>query len=149
MIVGFHHAAISTPDLERSTRFYKDVVGCTEAWAFAWEAGSEAADAMTGLKDSAARAVMLQLGESYLEIFEFHSPAPQQGDPDRPVCDHGITHICLQVENLHAEHDRMQAAGMHFMSSPLTQDTGYVVYGRDPDGNVVELIEFTEVPAEE
>jgi catechol 2,3-dioxygenase-like lactoylglutathione lyase family enzyme len=147
MIIGFHHAAISTPDLDRSIRFYTDVVGCTEAWAFGWEAGSEAADAMTGLQDSAARAVMLQLGESYLELFEFSSPAARPGDAARPVCDHGITHICLQVRNLHEEHDRMKAAGMQFMSPPLTQDTGYVVYGRDPDGNVVELIEFTEVPA--
>jgi glyoxylase I family protein len=149
MIIGFHHAAISTPDLARSTQFYKDVIGCSEAWTFAWEAGSEAADAMTGLKDSAARAVMLQLGESYLEIFEFSSPPPQAGDPARPVCDHGITHICLQVRNLHAEHDRMKAAGMEFLSPPLAQESGYVVYGRDPDGNVVELIEFTEMPGDE
>jgi catechol 2,3-dioxygenase-like lactoylglutathione lyase family enzyme len=148
MIIGFHHAAISTPDLDRSIRFYTDVVGCREAWAFSWDAGSEAADAMTGLKDSAARAVMLQLGESYLELFEFSSPVPQSGDAARPVCDHGITHICLQVRNLHEEHDRMKAAGMQFMSPPLTQETGYVVYGRDPDGNVVELIEFTDVPAQ-
>ena len=149
MIVGFHHAAISTPDLDRSAGFYKDVIGCREAWTFSWEAGSEAADAMTGLKDSAARAVMLQLGESFLEIFEFSSPAPRHGDPSRPVCDHGITHICLQVRNLHDEHDRMKAAGMKFMSPPLTQETGYVVYGRDPDGNVVELIEFTAAPVQE
>ena len=148
MIIGFHHAAISTPDLDRSIRFYTDVVGCREAWAFGWEAGSEAADAMTGLQDSAARAVMLQLGESYLELFEFSSPAPRSADPVRPVCDHGITHICLQVRNLHEEHDRMKAAGMQFMSPPLAQETGYVVYGRDPDGNVVELIEFTDVPAQ-
>ena len=77
MIVGFHHAAISTPDLDRSAGFYKDVIGCQEAWTFGWEAGSAEADAMTGLKDSAARAVMLKLGDSYLEVFEFSSPKPR------------------------------------------------------------------------
>jgi catechol 2,3-dioxygenase-like lactoylglutathione lyase family enzyme len=99
---------------------------------------------MTGLRGSAARAVMLRLGDSYLEIFEYASPEPAPLDPDRPVCDHGITHVCLQVEDLHAEYGRMKAAGMRFHSDPLTQDSGYVVYGRDPDGNVVELIEFTD-----
>ena len=59
MILGFHHAAISTPDLDRCLHFYKDIVGCEEAWTFEWPAGTPAADAMTGLKDSAARAVML------------------------------------------------------------------------------------------
>ncbi len=142
MILGFHHAAISTPNLERCIAFYKDVVGCEEAWRFEWPAGTPEADSMTGLQHSAARAVMLRLGDSYLEVFEYSSPTPAPLDPERPVCDHGITHVCLQVEGLHAEYDRMKAAGMRFHSEPLTQDSGYVIYGRDPDGNVVELIEF-------
>jgi len=145
MIIGFHHAAISTPDLERCVRFYTDVVGCETAWTFEWPAGTPEADAMTGLSNSAARAAMLRLGETFLEVFEYSSPAPATLDPNRPVCDHGITHICLQVENLHDEYERMQAAGMRFHSEPLAQDSGYVIYGRDPDGNVVELIEFTNV----
>lgn len=145
MILGFHHAAISTPDLDRCLAFYKNVVGCEEAWTFEWPVGTLEADAMTGLTDSAARAVMLKLGDSYLEVFEFSSPQPAVLDPARPVCDHGITHVCLQVENLHDEYARMRAAGMKFHSEPLSQDSGYVVYGRDPDGNVVELIEFTEI----
>jgi glyoxylase I family protein len=148
MIMRFHHAAISTPDLDRCVAYYKDVVGCEEAWSFGWEAGSAEADSMTGLTNSAARAVMLKLGDSFLEVFEFSSPTPQPGNRHRPVCDHGITHICLQVQDLHKEVERMKSAGMEFHSPPLTQDSGYVIYGRDPDGNVVELIEFTDVSAQ-
>lgn len=147
MILGFHHAAISTPDLDRCISFYKQVVGCEEAWSFEWPAGTREADEMTGLENSAARAVMLKLGDTYLEVFEFSSPSPQRHAAQRPVCDHGITHVCLLVEDLHGEFERMKSAGMEFHSQPLTQDSGYVVYGRDPDGNVVELIEFTDVPS--
>ena len=143
MILGFHHAAISTPDFDRCVSFYKDIVGCEEAWSFEWPTGTPAADEMTGLTNSAARAVMLKLGDTYLEVFAFSSPPPKQHTAMRPVCDHGITHICLLVENLHGEYERMKSAGMEFQSPPLTQDNGYVVYGRDPDGNVIELIEFT------
>ena len=145
MIIGFHHAAISTPDLARSKDFYINVVGCEELSTFEWPTGTPEADDLTGLKDSAARAVMLRLGNTHLEIFEFSSPPPKETTGARPVCDHGITHVCLLVENLHGEYARLKSAGMRFHSPPLTQDTGYVVYGRDPDGNVVELIEFTEV----
>jgi glyoxylase I family protein len=145
MMMRFHHAAISTPDLDRAVRFYTEVIGCQEAWSFSWESGSAEADALTGLRDSAASAAMLKLGDSFLEIFEFSSPSPAPGDPERPVCDHGITHVCLQVQDLHAEYERMKAAGMEFHCPPLTQESGYVIYGRDPDGNVVELLEFTEV----
>ena len=40
MIKGFHHAAISTPDLEQCVRFYTEVIGGKVAWTFGWPAGS-------------------------------------------------------------------------------------------------------------
>jgi glyoxylase I family protein len=144
MIKGFHHAAISTSDLDRSVGFYTDVVGCEVAWTFGWEGGSAEADELTALENSAARAAMLKLGDTFLEIFEFSSPQPRHQHGDRPVCDHGITHICLEVKDIQSEYQRMLAAGMRFHSAPLSQDTGFVVYGRDIDGNVVELLEFTD-----
>lgn len=143
MIIGFHHAAISTPNLKRCVEFYTGVIGCEVAWTFEWDAGSADADAMTGLTNSAASAAMLKLGETHLEIFEYSSPAPTHRRELRPVNEHGITHVCLLVTDLQSEYERMSAAGMRFHSPPLEQDSGYVIYGRDPDGNVVELIEFT------
>ena len=142
MLKGFHHAAISTPDLERSVRFYRELFGCTVVREFGWPAGIPEADALTGLQNSAARAVMLKLGTSYLEIFEFSSPKPKAGDPERPACDHGITHICLEVRDSQAEYARLEAAGMRFHAPPQAQEGGFVTYGRDPDGNIVELLEF-------
>ena len=143
MIIGFHHAAISTPDLDRCIRFYKEVIGCEEAWSFGWDSGTPEADAITELKDSAARAVMLKLGNSFLEVFEFSSPEPERSAGTRPVSKHGITHICLQVQDLHSEYERLKGLGMRFHCPPQAQDTGFVTYGRDPDGNVIELLEFT------
>ena len=146
MLKGFHHAAISTPDLDRSVRFYQELFGCTVVREFGWPAGVPEADALTGLRNSAARAVMLKLGDSHLEIFEFSSPAPKPGDPDRPACDHGITHICVEVRDSQAEYSRLKAAGMRFHAPPQAQDGGFVTYGRDPDGNIVELLEFGDMP---
>lgn len=143
MLKGFHHAAISTPDLDRCLGFYRDVLGCEVVREFGWPAGVPAADAITGLTNSAARAAMLKLGDSHVEIFEFSSPIARPADRDRPVCDHGITHICLEVRDIQQEYARLRALGMRFHCPPQAQDGGFVTYGRDPDGNVVELIEFT------
>ena len=60
------------------------------------------------------------------------------------MCDHGITHLCLDVNNVEAEYEPLRDAGMRFHCEP--QDLGFGVnttYGRDPDGNVVELQELT------
>lgn len=144
MIKGFHHAAISTPDLERCIDFYTRVIGGKVAWTFGWNKGEPAADAVTALKDSAARAAMLKIGATFLEVFEFSSPTPVPATGDRPVNNHGITHICLEVQDIEGEYQRLQAAGMRFHCPLQQQDGSAMVYGRDPDGNVVELIEFTK-----
>jgi glyoxylase I family protein len=143
MIKGFHHAAISTPDLQRCIDFYTNTIGGEVAWTFGWPAGTPEADQVTDLQNSAADAAMLKIGDTFLEVFQFTSPPPQQQDETRPVNKHGITHICLEVADIHGEYERLQAAGMVFNCPPQTQDGSSMVYGRDPDGNVVELIEFT------
>ena len=143
MIKGFHHAAISTPDLERCIDFYTNTIGGKIAWTFGWPAGTPEADEVTGLQNSAANAAMLKIGDTFIEVFQFSSPQPVKQMGIRPVSNHGITHICLEVEDIHGEYERLKAAGMQFNCAPQSQDGSSMVYGRDPDGNVVELIEFT------
>lgn len=142
MIRGIHHTAISTPDLGRALRFYHDLLGFRLVSELTWPIGTDLADQITGLKDSAASSVMLEAGNAMVEIFQYESPTPSPGDPQRPVCDHGITHICLSVTDIDAEYGRLKAAGMVFHCPPQALgDQTRATYGRDPDGNVVELLE--------
>jgi hypothetical protein len=120
------------------------LLGFETVFEFDWPAGSEPADNITGLKNSAARAAMLKAGNMLIEIFEYSSPTPKQGDPKRPVCDHGITHICIDVVEIDKEYERLKAAGMIFHCPPQDLGIAKATYGRDPDGNVVELQEVLE-----
>lgn len=145
MIRAVHHTAISTGDLERSVAFYRDLLGFREVSSFGWERGAEAADRITGLRDSAARVALLRLDNAFIELFQFEAPAPKAGDPKRPVCDHGITHLCVEVTDIDDEYRRLRAAGMTFHTEPIDAGVGArATYGRDPDGNVVELLEVTD-----
>ena len=145
MIRGVHHTAISTGDLDRALAFYRDLLGLRVLFEFAWPAGTEAADKITGLQGSSARAVMLHAGNAMIELFQYASPAPRRGDPQRPVSDHGITHICIDVKDVDAEYERLTAAGMTFHCPPQEIGMGIrTTYGRDPDGNVIELQEILD-----
>jgi len=144
MIRGIHHTAISTPNLERLVQFYRDLLGFEEVLSSEWERGAERADKITGLRDSAARLAMLKLGNACIELFEYSSPPPRPGDPARPACDHGITHLCLDVRDIEAEYERLKAAGMTFHCPPLNMGGVSATYGRDPDGNIVELLEVKD-----
>jgi catechol 2,3-dioxygenase-like lactoylglutathione lyase family enzyme len=145
MIRGIHHTAISTGDLQRALAFYRDLLGFETVFEFAWPTGSELLDRITGLEGSSAQAAMLRAGNTFIELFQYASPPPRPGVPRRPVCNHGITHICLDVTDVDAEYERLRAAGMSFHCPP--QDLGgqsKVTYGRDPDGNVIELQEILQ-----
>ena len=141
MIHGINHVGISTPDIERLGRFYTELLGFEEVFRLNWEVGDKALDSITGLRDSSARIMMLRAGNACVELFEYATPPPRPGDPDRPVCDHGVTHICLEVTDIEAEYERLCAAGMRFHCAPQAVGDLLATYGRDPDGNVVELLQ--------
>jgi len=147
VITGIHHMAISTPDAERLLGFYRDLLGMKVVLDHTWPVGTEAADAITALEGSSARQMLLRCGNAHVELFEYRAPEARPGDPDRPVCDHGITHLCLDVEDLDAEYERLKEAGVRFHCEPqdLPQFGVRTTYARDPDGNVVELQELTPV----
>jgi glyoxylase I family protein len=142
MIRGLHHVAIATHDAERMLVFYRDVLGLEVVIDYTWRDDNVVADRITALHGSSARHIMLRKGNAYFEIFQYFSPPPAQGDPARRVCDPGITHLCFDVVDLDSEYERLSKAGMAFHCQP--QDVGPGVrttYGRDPDGNVIELQE--------
>jgi catechol 2,3-dioxygenase-like lactoylglutathione lyase family enzyme len=144
MIQCINHTALSTPDLERAICFYRDQLGFEVLSRFEIEPGHPGQDEIMQAEGVSYEAAMLRLGASMIEIFEFHEPRPQPRQGERPVSAHGITHLCLQVDDVKAEYQRLSAAGMRFHAEPVFQfDTGFA-YGRDPDGNVLELIEFED-----
>jgi catechol 2,3-dioxygenase-like lactoylglutathione lyase family enzyme len=140
--MSLHHASITTDDLERLKRFYCDLLGFEVAFEFEWEAGNAAADAIYGLKDTAVRMSMLRHANAFLELFEFKSPKETRADRLPAANTPGYTHICMQVADIQAEYERLRSAGMSFMCPPQTvQGLCRATYGRDPDGNLVELLE--------
>ena len=46
------------------------------------------------------------------------------------------------MRDIQAEYERLSAAGMRFHCPPLDMGAVKATYGRDPDGNVVELQEI-------
>ena len=140
MITGMNHVAISTGDLDRSIHFYCELMSMELVSKGPFD--GELYDTIMDLKAARGRVAMLRLGNAQLELFEFTNPTAKEQNPDRPVCDQGITHICFDVIDIHAEYERLKAAGVPFHCPP--QDAGFAkaTYGRDPDGNVFELFEI-------
>lgn len=150
MIHGIQHTAISTGDMERALGFYRDLLGFEVESDFQIEKDSRfspSLEPILALEGVKVRIAMLKLGPHRIELFQFDSPAPRASDPNRPVCDHGITHVCLEVSDIESEYERLRASGMRFHCPPQELGRAKATYGRDPDGNVVELLQLS-APAE-
>jgi len=141
MIHGIDHTALSVPDMDQAIEFYSGVLGFEVEMNAGWPSGAKPLDDLVGLEDSASKVAMLRLGDTKLELFQYQNPEGKAQNPDRPVCDHGIIHLCLAVSGIEEEYERLKKEGVRFNSSPIDMGRECCVYGRDPFGNVLELIE--------
>jgi len=145
MIRGIHHVAVHVRDLERMIAFYHEAFGFEVVGEqFSWK-DAAIVDQLIDVPGSAARGVMLRAGTCYIEMFQFDLPAPGHATPLNPQ-DRGYTHFCVDVTDIEAEYERLKRAGMTFgHSAPI--DMGHVksIYGRDPEGHVIEIQQTAEI----
>ena len=148
MLLGLHHVAMATENLERLSAFYRDMFGMTVLTEGEWD-DDPAIDAIVGLPHSAARFRLLGAGNLAIELFEYQRPRSLREAGYRPVSKPGLTHICFAVRDIDAEHARLCAAGVRFHAPPppkaqadAEEQIYRAVYGRDIDGNVFELMEI-------
>ena len=143
-MTALHHTGLTVRDLERSLRFYRDLLGMEVVLEQEKQGGYLAQ--IVGYESAHVRMAHLAFpgGGHRLELFEYVSPEPR-GQPGEPR-DVGITHVCLAVDDVDALFERLRTAGADFYSIPIAVDTGanaggYGVYVRDPDGITLELFQ--------
>ena len=106
-------------DLDRSRRFYRDVLGLAVYREF-----GPAEDP----------GMVFFLGPGFLEV-----SGPAAGAPG------GSVMIWIQVRDVRAEHARLAAAGVPVIRKPVTEPWGLIeMWIEDPDGTRIVLV---EVPA--
>jgi catechol 2,3-dioxygenase-like lactoylglutathione lyase family enzyme len=144
MILGLHHVAISVPDMGQALDFYCRILGCIEVMEAERDGDNSLTDRVIGLNQVAASMRLVKVGNAFIELWQFRNPAPRPRDPEWRVSDLGYTHICLQVQDIGAEHQRLSTAGMRFVGAPVSYGTMAAIYGRDPFGNVIEIYEVLD-----
>ena len=131
--VVVNHVGLCVTDLERSRRFYEDVLG------FAYDRELQPPDDPTAQLLSLepplnVTAVYLTRGSFVLELLHFDRPGGPPA-PTRPFDEPGLTHLSLSVEDLDGALALVSARGGRVVSDAMG---AYVV--RDPDGQLIELL---------
>ena len=139
MILGVDHPALAVPDMQRALDFYCGVVGFEVVAEYDLPGGLM--EQPFAIEKAGCKVRMIHKGGTKIELFEFESA--EDGDPERPVNRNGITHIALTSNDVPADHGKLEAAGVRFNTPPQGESPNQWCYGRDPFGNVIELLEAT------
>ena len=149
MISGVHHACVTVSDMEKSLRFYRDLLGMKEEMNLKFDADPVMMD-LPGERPK-QHLVMLSAGNAFVELIQYLEPKGK-ADP-RKTCDFGTSHICFQVDDIKKAYEETVAKGVNtFHKPPDFIDasggplSGYgYVYFRGPDN---EIVEFMQVPSQ-
>jgi len=145
--LSLFHFTLSVSSLERSIAFYtaigfrvlrdnRDVI---------WP---DYVAIQFGLERAQGRGALLAIGEealhTRLDLIEWLEPRARF--PDTPLARTAPRIVAIRVEHVRAAYDALRGRGIEFITAPRGPDaaTGIeaVVCCRDPDGAIVELIEY-------
>ncbi len=147
MIPSIAHIGLTVSDLTRSIAFYRDVLGLSYVGEMSM-GGPESA-ALFRRPGCTARVAYLQTKDKHaplVELIQFtdHPSAAAESS----LFQTSISELCFSTDDIDAEYARLCQQGVSFLSEPQTFDsTAYgfgksrAVYLRDPDGNILELIQ--------
>ena len=131
MLLGIHHTALSTPDLERLVAFYRAAFGFERALDFAWDESNPGFRRTHAAAETKGRVVMLERGASRLEIFQYEKPAPRPAAGPRRHADHGICHLCFEVKDAEFRKFRSLTASL-CLAQTLVIGYAFQLTARDP-----------------
>jgi lactoylglutathione lyase len=136
--VSFNHIGICVSDLERSRRFYEDVLDFRYWWEL--DVPDEASGPLMQIPPPVgSKAVYLVNGRFVLELLHF-AGAGIHPAPRRVMNDLGFTHLSVAVADISATVAKVRPFGGEVLED--TDKGGRAIMLRDPDGQLIELTTF-------
>lgn len=151
MIADVLHFSFTVSDIERSVRWYTDVLGVE--LVHRQRQDNDYTQVLVGIPGAVLEVAQFRipgLAPAYsshmLELIQYAEGAG--GSRDLPTNQVGVAHLALLVTDIHARYQRMVDAGVRFRSSPVAitagaNEGGFACYLHDPDGITLELLQLS------
>jgi len=136
MTVRLAHLCFRTNRFDEMTGFYRDMLALPVKFELK-------------LPDGRAFGRYFELGgTSFLEIFDHAGASEMWGGTEGPVSrrpDGTYQHFCLEIDGLEAYRAKLVARGLAVTEITTGIDNSRQAWIKDPDGNDIELMEYTDL----
>lgn len=136
------HIGICVSDLERSVRFYCDILGFAELSRL--QVKGQEAGRLLDIAGGELQAVYLERDGTRIELLFFPVAGHEQATTPRPMNRLGFTHLSLRVADLDAVAQAIQRAGGVTLAQTRVNNAAWdskAMFVTDPDGLRIELLQ--------
>ena len=149
MLLGVFHFSFTVADLDRSVKWYTDVLGMELVHRQVQD--NDYTRTLVGIPGAVLEIAQLGLpgvasGPSthVLELVEYRHPSGERGALHTQNV--GVAHLAFVVDDIADRYQRMLGRGVQFVSPPVAITAGvnrggFTCYFRDPDGITLELVQ--------
>ena len=135
------HSGVTVSDFEASVKWYYEMFGLRlidEQTLL--EHQVDDLHSLYGVENTKVRLGFLRAPKGgVLELFEFSPGEPAEKTIwNKP----GITHITFDIKNINGWYGSLSDKGVQFFSKPQKTGVNEWVFLKDPDGNLIELIDL-------
>ena len=140
MIKDVRHIGIVVTDMEKSLKFYRDLLGL-KIKSLVDEEGQFLDNILAheNVKNKVAK-LYAKNGNALVELIDSKSYGNKK---DRDFFTIGASHFAFTVDNLEKTYDYLVKNGVKFTATPQQTPDGFakVTFCEDPDGTPIELVE--------
>jgi len=136
------HIGITVHDIDLMCRFYRDILEFNDPCSLTHEPDVWI-HKLTGIDHAMLATLKLRNGRNTIELLHYaNSELAPEHDLHREIYRGGISHIALTVDQLSTLVNHLKTyTYVQFLGEIQENDNVYVVFLRDPEGNILELVE--------
>ena len=141
MTLNIRHTGIVVTDLEKSKKFYCDLLGFKVKKEM--DESGDFINNFSALENVLVTTCKMTIDNGDMIELLYYKSHPETADMSRKITQIGCSHIALTVDNLDTVYSQLLENGVIFNSPPQYSPDGKakVTFCKDPDGSLVEIVE--------
>ncbi|MDO9464718.1 MAG: VOC family protein [bacterium] len=141
-IKNIRHTGIVVSDMERSLKFYRNIMGLKQVIDFTEEGNF--IDTISNLKGVRLRMVKLVAEDGGMIELLHYASHPKSKRGENKLCELGPTHVAFTVRDVEKVYADWSVKGIRCNSKPIVSPDGKakLFFCQDPDGTFLEIVQM-------